>query len=89
MTQREKTRCIRIDVRNCKYFSAKCRTLAERWIMFENGLHTVSIFIVLNHGRGIQNYEEFANPANTGMGEKFAKVSGKAWTNKGNMAICK
>lgn len=52
MTQREKTRCIRIDIQNCKYFSAKCRMLAERGSCLKT-VHTVSIFIVLNHGRGI------------------------------------
>lgn len=76
MTQREKTRCIRIDVRNCKYFSAKCRMLAERGSCLKT-IHTVSIFIVLNHGRGIQNYEEFANSANMGMGKNLPKFREK------------
>lgn len=62
-------------------FFRKVSNVGRTWIMFENGTHSFNIYSFKSWPRDIElrRIREFGKYGNGG---KFAKVSGKTWTNR-------
>lgn len=62
-------------------FFRKVSNVGRTWIMFENDTHSFNIYSFKSWPRDIElrRIREFGK---YGDGEKFAKVSGKTWTNR-------